>query len=89
MAVVALIGARGIQNGIEKVCKVLLPLLFIILVVLISVCVHDPGNCNGIEFYLKPDWAQLANPLDGAAAGMALCAGACNWLPRWERQICR
>ncbi len=75
LAVVALIGARGIQNGIEKVCKILLPLLFIILVVLIVRVCMIPGIATGIEFYLKPDWAQLANPqMWAAAAGMALFA---------------
>ncbi|MGN0658562.1 MAG: sodium-dependent transporter [Emergencia sp.] len=75
LALVAYIGSRGIANGIEKVCKVLLPLLFIILIVLIVRVCMIPGIAEGIEFYIKPDWSQLANPqMWAAAAGMALFA---------------
>lgn len=73
--VAILIGIRGIQNGIEKVCKILLPLLFIILIVLVVRVFMIPGIMEGIEFYIKPDWSQLANPeMWAAAAGMALFA---------------
>lgn len=71
----AVICLRGIANGIEKVCKILLPLLFIILVVLIVRVCMIPGIAEGIEFYIKPDWSQLLNPeMWAAAAGMALFA---------------
>ncbi len=71
----ALITVRGIKNGIEKICKVMLPALGVILVVLvIGVCTID-GIAEGIEYYVKPDWAVLANPSMWAeAAGMALFA---------------
>ena len=71
----ALITVRGIKNGIEKICKVMLPALGVILVVLvIGVCTID-GIAEGIEYYVKPDWAALANPSMWAeAAGMALFA---------------
>ncbi len=71
----ALITVRGIQNGIEKICKVMLPALGVILVVLVvGVCTID-GIAEGIEYYVKPDWAVLANPSMWAeAAGMALFA---------------
>ena len=69
------ITAKGISNGIEKICKVMLPALGVILVVLvIGVCTID-GIAEGIEYYVKPDWAVLANPSMWAeAAGMALFA---------------
>ena len=71
----ALITVRGIKNGIEKICKIMLPALGVILVVLvIGVCTID-GIAEGIEYYVKPDWAVLANPSMWAeAAGMALFA---------------
>lgn len=71
----ALITVRGIQNGIEKICKFMLPALGVILVVLvIGVCTID-GIGAGIEYYVKPDWSVLANPSMWAeAAGMALFA---------------
>ncbi len=53
----------------------MLPGLFIILVVLaVRVC-FIPGIAEGIEYYIKPDWSQLANPeMWAQAAGMALFA---------------
>ena len=70
---VAFVSLRGIQKGIEKICKILLPLLFLILIAItIRICLI-PGIAEGIEFYIRPDWAQLANPqMWAAAAGMAL-----------------
>ena len=75
LVVTALITVRGIKNGIEKICKIMLPALGVILVVLvIGVCTID-GIAEGIEYYVKPDWAVLANPSMWAdAAGMALFA---------------
>ena len=72
---VGLISMRGIQGGVEKICKIMLPGLFIILVVLaVRVC-FIPGIAEGIEYYIKPDWSQLANPeMWAQAAGMALFA---------------
>lgn len=71
----AVISLRGIKKGVEKICKVLLPLMLILLIVIaIRVCTL-PGIAAGIEYYVKPDWSQLANPtLWMEAVGMALFA---------------
>lgn len=75
LLLVAFIGAKGIANGIEKLCKVLLPALAIILIVLVVRVCMIPGIAAGIEFYIKPDWSMLANPkMWASAAGMALFA---------------
>ena len=75
IVVVALISMKGIEKGIEKLCKILLPALFIILIILVVRVCMIPGIAEGIEYYIKPDWAQLANPqMWAAAAGMALFA---------------
>lgn len=71
----AAIVLKGIQNGVEKVCKVLLPLMFIFLIILVVRVCTIPGIAAGIEFYVKPEWSQLANPeMWATAAGMALFA---------------
>ena len=71
----AVISLRGIKQGVEKICKVLLPLMLLLLIVIaIRVCTL-PGIAAGIEYYVKPDWSQLASPtLWMEAAGMALFA---------------
>lgn len=75
LIIVGLISMKGIKGGVEKICKIMLPGLFIILVVLaVRVC-FIPGIAEGIEYYIKPDWSQLANPeMWAQAAGMALFA---------------
>ncbi len=75
LILVGLVSMKGIAGGIEKICKIMLPGLFIILVILaIRVC-FIPGIAEGIEYYIKPDWSQLVNPeMWAQAAGMALFA---------------
>ena len=56
---VAFVSLRGIQKGIEKICKILLPLLFLILIAItIRICLI-PGIAEGIEFYIRPDTARI------------------------------
>ena len=75
MALGGIVCAGGIKGGIEKICKILLPALFVILcVVVVRVCTL-PGISAGIEFYVHPDFSTWLKPsLWVAAAGMALFA---------------
>lgn len=50
---------RGIKNGIEKWNKVLLPLLFVILLVLIVKGLSMDGALDGLSFYLNPDFSKI------------------------------
>lgn len=69
----------GIKGGVEKICKILLPILFVILVVLVIRIFTLPGIAEGINFYVAPDFSQWANPqLWSSAAGMALFALGCG-----------
>lgn len=52
---------KGIKNGIEKWCKILLPTLFVFIVVLAVRSLTLPGAATGLSFYLKPDFSKL-NP---------------------------
>lgn len=45
----------GVQNGLEKVSKVMMIALLIIMVVLAINSIFLPGGEKGLEFYLKPD----------------------------------
>ena len=69
MAIVIAIIYKGISGGIERSCKVLMPALFIILVVLIIRSVTLPGAGAGLEFYLKPDFSKLNGEAILAAVG--------------------
>ena len=64
MALVVLLGmgvcARGLQNGVERITKVMMICLLGLLVVLAARAVTLPGAGAGLEFYLKPDFGKLA-----------------------------
>lgn len=71
----ALISLRGIQKGVEKVCKILLPMMILFLIIITIRVFMLPGIAQGIEYYVAPDWSMLLEPeLWVAAAGMALFA---------------
>lgn len=73
--ITALISLRGIQGGVEKCCKILLPLMFVFLVIITIRVFTLDGIAPGLDFYLAPNLEQLANPdMWMAAAGMALFA---------------
>jgi len=54
-----LIVIRGVKNGIEKWSKVLMPLLFILLLVLIIKGISMKGGMRGVEFLLSPDFSKI------------------------------
>jgi NSS family neurotransmitter:Na+ symporter len=57
----------GVDDGIERACKVLIPLLFILLIVLIVRAVTLPGAEKGLEFFLSPDFSKVtADTFNGA-----------------------
>lgn len=53
----------GISKGIEKINKIIIPLLFIIFMLLIFKSLSLPGSYKGIEYLLKPDWSYLLKPM--------------------------
>jgi len=62
---------KGIGEGIEKYCKILIPALFVILLILIVRSVTLEGAGKGLEFYLKPDFSKLTGESFAAALGQA------------------
>lgn len=49
----------GVRNGIEKGNKILMPLLFIVLILLVVNGLMMPHAADGIQFLLSPDWSML------------------------------
>ncbi len=48
----------GLQNGLERVSKVIMLALFAIMIVLAVRSAFLPGGEAGLSFYLKPDWSK-------------------------------
>jgi len=61
----------GIEKGIEKYSKILMPVLIILLLILIVRSVTLPGAGAGLSFYLKPDFSKLSAEGILAALGQA------------------
>ena len=59
----------GVQEGIEKASKVLMPILFIILVGIVIYCLClGSGVSEGLDYYLNPDFTKLG--FNGVLAAM-------------------
>ena len=54
-----LVCAKGLQNGLERVTKVMMIALLAIMVVLAVNSLFMPGAKSGLEFYLVPDFARM------------------------------
>lgn len=60
----------GVEKGIEKASRILLPLLLVILVVLAGIALTLSGAKEGLEFLWKPDFGKLFESKDGILAAM-------------------
>ncbi len=49
----------GVQRGLEKAVKIMMPLLFIIMIILIIVGISLPGSSEGLKLFLYPDFSKL------------------------------
>ncbi|MDD8012620.1 MAG: sodium-dependent transporter [Acidobacteriota bacterium] len=63
--------SKGIAGGIEKACKVLMPVLVVIMLILLGRALTLPGAGKGLEFYLRPDFSKLSPRMIIDAMGQA------------------
>jgi len=71
----------GVQNGIEKFSKVMMPLLFLIIIGIAIRSMTLPGSGPGIRFLFQPDWSKVTSQTFLAALGQAffsLSLGSCT-----------
>lgn len=62
MLITTAVVANGLGKGIERACKVLMPILFVLLLLLIVRAVTLPGAVEGLKFYLLPDFSKITGP---------------------------
>ena len=62
---------KGVKDGIEKSSKVLMPVLFILIVVLVGCSLSLPNAEKGLEFLLKPDFSKVNGDVFLGAMGQA------------------
>lgn len=71
MLMTHLIIIRGVQEGIEKCSKILMPMLLLIIGILVVCTFSMPGINEGLTFLLKPDFSKLNFSVILAAMGQA------------------
>lgn len=62
---------RGVEKGIEKASKLMMPVLFVLLLVIVVASCMLPGASKGISFLLKPDWSAVSSSVFLGALGQA------------------
>lgn len=91
-AAVAFIMYKGISRGIEMVCRICLPILFVLTLVLVIRGITLPGATDGLEYLFRPDWSALKDPSVWVAAygqifyslsiGFAIMLAYSSYLPK-------
>ena len=82
---------RDLNDGIGKVCRILLPILCAIVVIIVAFSLMLPGASIGYAQIFTPDWSALTNPNVWLAAfgqivfslslGMAIALTYASYLP--------
>jgi NSS family neurotransmitter:Na+ symporter len=62
MGTTAAIIVGGVRSGIERITKILMPVLLVLLVLLMIRALTLPGAGAGLAYYLKPDLSRLFDP---------------------------
>jgi len=63
---------RGINKGVEKANKIMMPLFLLMLVFLVITAQTLPGAKEGLEFIFKPDFSKINSEMLLVAFGQAL-----------------
>lgn len=71
MTITGLIVSTGVQEGIEKFAKIMVPMLLLIIIILDIQALRLEGGMAGIEFLFKPDFTKLTKEGVLAALGHA------------------
>lgn len=91
-AVVAFVMYKGVSKGIETICRICLPVLMVLTLILVIRGVTLPGAVDGLEYMFKPDWSKLMDSSVWVAAygqifyslsiGFAIMLAYSSYLPR-------
>ena len=66
-----IIVSKGVTKGIERISKILMPVLFIILIVLAVNSLMMPGSEEGVRFMFEPDFSKITPKVVIQALGQA------------------
>ena len=60
LGLTSLIVILGVEKGIEKVSKFLMPVLIVLAIVICIYVITIPGSSEGIKYYLLPDFSKFS-----------------------------
>ena len=84
---------KGVTRGIERWSKILMPLLFVLVFILVVASVCMPGAGEGLRFLLQPDFSKVnstvaLNAMGQAFYSLSLGMGAlCTYASYFDKQI--
>jgi NSS family neurotransmitter:Na+ symporter len=71
LGITALVVIHGVRDGIEKASKVMMPVLFILLLIIVGASCMLPDAYKGIEFLFKPDYKMINGEVFLSALGQS------------------
>ncbi|WP_297633395.1 sodium-dependent transporter [uncultured Clostridium sp.] len=71
LSVVGIILGLGVKSGIEKITKIMMPILVALLVICAIRSLTLPGAMEGVKFLLKPDFSKVSLSVVLTALGLA------------------
>ncbi len=71
LALTAFVVAGGISDGIEKMTKILMPILFFLMILLIVRSMTLENSMNGLKFFIIPDFSKVTGKTFIYALGQA------------------
>ncbi len=71
LGITAAIILAGVQKGIERFSKVMMPLLFILIILMAARTLTLPGAKEGLQWILKPNFSKVSLSMCAAALGQA------------------
>lgn len=71
LAMTCLVVQFGVQSGIEKFGKIMMPLLFFVIIGIVIWVMTLPGASEGVKYLFKPDFSKVTGKTLVAAMGQA------------------
>jgi NSS family neurotransmitter:Na+ symporter len=62
---------RGVEKGIEKASKMLMPTLFILLLIIVVAACNLPGAGDGVRYLFQPDFSKVSRDVFLGALGQS------------------
>ncbi len=69
LVITALIVLGGVEKGVEKVSKIMMPILVVLSIFIAIYSVTMPGAIDGVIYYIKPDFSKFSATTVLAAMG--------------------